>query len=66
MPLVDPCQGGMTGHCKWGRHERCGNYEIRLPSGYLTDRKGYVVSDERGYVAVLPEHVWRCSCTCHR
>lgn len=72
MPLL-PCQGGPTQRCKWGQHDRCchrigGPAErgITMPGDYLVFRDGGTVSNPDGSpLPILPEHVYRCPCSCH-
>jgi hypothetical protein len=42
-------------------------FGVRSPCGFLTERRGRCVIDERGraLVEVGPRHVWRCQRPCH-
>lgn len=64
--LLSPCQMGVTGHCKHGRHNQCSHRPggpcangIRLNETYVT-LGGVVVAE-----VVEPHHIYRCPCKCH-
>ncbi len=70
-----PCEYGPSFYCNTGKHENCTHryggchhHGSPSPEGYLVSGPGEhatVVYDQGQPVALLPMHVWRCSCDCH-
>ena len=52
-PTVHPCEYGVSGHCKVGKHAHC----------YSSIEPSWVVESESFVDGTL--HVWRCPCVCH-
>jgi hypothetical protein len=69
---VPACQYGPSGHCLDGHHGNCAHslggpqeFGVRSPSGYLTNRRGQVLTLDGKPAEIGPWHIWRCSCDCH-
>jgi hypothetical protein len=61
------CEGGLTGHCDAGRHQKCSAGEARVTvEGWITTSSSTVLDSVGGQVWLADRTCrYRCPCDCH-